>query len=101
VSHLIYRLLLPLLALSVSACSSKLSEEERWLQQHTLNNLVFIEGGTFTMGDVGYTDTNGQHQLFSRGGNNTVLRQVTLSSYSALKYEVTFTKLAQIRGQIY
>jgi formylglycine-generating enzyme required for sulfatase activity len=88
--------LLPLAALAsllpLAACGS-LSEEERWLQQNTLNNLVFVDGGTFTMGDVGYTDANGQRQLFGRGGDTTVLRQVTLSSYSALKYEVTFKEM--------
>jgi formylglycine-generating enzyme required for sulfatase activity len=78
--------------LPLAACGS-LSEEERWLQQNTLNNLVFVDGGTFTMGDVGYTDANGKHQSFSNDGDNTVLHKVTLSPYSVLKYEVTFKEL--------
>jgi sulfatase modifying factor 1 len=78
--------------LPLAACGS-LSEDESWLQQNTLNNLVFVDGGTFTMGDVGYTDANGKHQSFSNDGDNTVLRKVTLSPYSVLKYEVTFKEM--------
>ncbi len=75
----------------LTACTPReLSEDERWLQQHTINNLVFIQGGTFTMGDIGYTDAHGKHQSFTYDDDNTVLREVTLSPYSVQKYEVTY-----------
>ena len=33
------------------------------LKARTLQQMVFVEGGTFMMGDVGYTDENGVKNL--------------------------------------
>ena len=68
-----------------------LSDSVRWLQQNTLDNLIFVEGGTFAMGDVGYVDKKtGKRRYFGRGDDTIPVRQVTLTSYSLLKYEVTY-----------
>jgi len=70
-----------------------LSEDAQWLKQQTLDSLVFVEGGTFRMGDVGYIDANGKQQYFTNSTDNNASRNVTLSSYHIQKYEVTFREL--------
>ena len=40
------------------------TEEINALKQRTLDNLVFVKGGTFMMGDVGYEDESGQFRNF-------------------------------------
>jgi len=60
------------------------------LKQETLDHLVFVEGGTFEMGDVGYTDKNGQFQRFTNDADVFPVHQVTLTSYSIQAYEVTY-----------
>lgn len=88
-------LFLLLLAITLQACNkpnpnSKLTKEElAWLRKTTIENLVFVEGGTFMEGDVGYDDEEGVHHLFG-GRNCKPLHEVTLKSYSMLKYEVSF-----------
>ena len=75
----------------MAACAP--TEEINALKQRTLNNLVFVEGGTFMIGDVGYVDENGQKQIFGPDADAFPVHRVTLSNYSILKYEVSFAYL--------
>ena len=59
------------------------------LKASTLKQLVFVEGGTFVMGDVGYTDDNGRFHNFTGDSNVYPLHDVTLTSYSIQAYETT------------
>ena len=84
----------------MAACAP--TEEINALKQRTLDNLVFVEGGTFMMGDVGYVDENGQKQIFGPDADAFPVHQVTLSNYSILKYEVTFAEydlFAEVTGR--
>ncbi len=59
----------------------------------TLSNLVFVEGGSFMMGDAGreVTDERGTYHAFWTGDADTQpAHKVTLDSYSIQKYEVTY-----------
>ncbi len=60
-----------------------------WLVNTTKKNLVFVEGGDFIEGDVGYTDENGDHQIFG-GQNAKHAHPVTVENYSIQKYEVSY-----------
>ena len=60
------------------------------LKQRLLSQLVFVEGGTFKMGDVGYIDENGYHHDFTGDANTHPVHDVTLTSYSIQTYETTF-----------
>jgi formylglycine-generating enzyme required for sulfatase activity len=60
------------------------------LKQETIENLVFVKGGTFMMGDVGYTDKDGQFHDFTNDADVFPVHQVTLTSYNIMAYEVTF-----------
>ncbi len=60
-----------------------------WLVNTTKKNLVFVEGGDFIEGDVGYTDENGNHQIFGGDGAKHA-HPVTVKSYSIQKYEVSY-----------
>jgi hypothetical protein len=42
------------------------------------------------MGDVGYTDKDGQPHDFTNDANVFPVHQITLTSYSIMAYEVTF-----------
>ena len=64
-------------------------EEKQWLIDKTKESLVFVEGGTFMMGDVGYIDSNGVHQSFTGDPTCQPVHEVTLDSYSIMKYEVS------------
>jgi len=69
------------------------------LKVETIENLVFVAGGEFMKGDVGYTDKNGRHKDFTGDRLAFPAHPVKLSSYSIQKYEVTlkdydlFTKI--------
>ncbi len=91
-------LLAVLLVPSLSACRSE--EDEQKIQavvKRTLENLVFVEGGSFTMGDAGVTYTNEYGREVFRywtGEPDTKpAHKVTLDSYSIQKYEVTYEEL--------
>lgn len=68
------------------------TEEINALKQRTLDNLVFVKGGTFMMGDVGYEDESGQFRNFGPDADAFPAHQVTLTSYSILRYEITFAE---------
>jgi formylglycine-generating enzyme len=87
--------LIPVLAaiLGLSSVSGCLGVDQAALddlKQRTLDTLVFVEGGTFMMGDVGYTDEHGQFRNFTNDADVFPVHQVTLSSYSIQAYEVTY-----------
>ena len=97
-----YHLLLSILALSglLSACQSPSddtptleSDIERVIQQ-TLDNMVFVEGGSFIMGDFGKLERNSDGSQFlahwSSDKDDDFLHKVTLDSFSINKYEVTW-----------
>lgn len=63
-----------LLLLSGCGESADISEAEQRVIDHTLKSLVFVEGGTFTMGHPQFTKTV----------------EVTLDSYSIQAYEVSY-----------
>lgn len=67
-------IVLPLSLLAGCSNSSAPSEAEQRVIDHTLNSLVFVEGGTFIMGHPQVTDTV----------------EVTLDSYSIQAYEVSY-----------
>ncbi len=84
-----------LLVPSLSACRSEEDEQKvQALVKRTLENLVFVEGGSFMMGDAGVTYTNEYGREVFRywtGEKDTKpAHKVTLDSYSILKYEVTY-----------
>ena len=60
------------------------------LKVRTIRDLVFVEGGTFMQGDVGYEDENGRHRDFSGDRLAFPAHPVQLSNYSIQKFEVTF-----------
>lgn len=70
-----------------SGCS-KANENVETVKKNSLKNFIYLQGGTFTMGDFGL-DKDGKHYRLSL--NPTVTpHQVTLSSYSLGKYQVTW-----------
>ncbi|WP_428625315.1 formylglycine-generating enzyme family protein [Sedimenticola sp.] len=107
-------LCLALVLASMPGCSGVDDKAIDALKQQTLDQLVFVEGGKFIMGDVGYTDENGQFRNFTNDANVFPEHEVTLTSYSVLAHEVTFkdydlftsitgseTILEDFRGEIY
>ncbi len=77
-------------AFSQDTLTAGISEDgKQWIIDKTVNSLVFVEGGTFMLGDVGY-DSAGVHYNFNRNPNARPAHEVTLDSYSIQKYEVTY-----------
>ncbi|WP_251812265.1 hypothetical protein [Alkalimarinus sediminis] len=87
-------LLSSILALSglISACKSPSddapileSDIERVIQQ-TLDNMVFVKGGSFIMGDLGKLESNSEGSQFlahwSSDKDDDFLHRVTLDSFS-------------------
>ena len=60
------------------------------LKTRTLQQMVFVEGGTFMMGDVGYTDEDDIKRHFAGDADVFPVHQVTLTSYSMNSLETTF-----------
>ena len=97
-----YHLLLSILALSglLSACQSPsndtptLESDIKRVIQQTLDNMVFVEGGSFIMGDFGKLERNSDGSQFlahwSSDKDDDFLHKVTLDSFSINKYEVTW-----------
>lgn len=57
--------------------------------QTALDNLVFVEGGSYMMGDGGYPGEGGR-AYWSPWNDNFPVHKVTLDSFSISKYEVTW-----------
>ncbi|UZW75072.1 formylglycine-generating enzyme family protein [Alkalimarinus sediminis] len=95
-------LLSSILALSglISACQSPsddaptLESDIKRVIQQTLDNMVFVKGGSFIMGDFGKLERNSDGSQFlahwSSDKDDDFLHRVTLDSFSINKYEVTW-----------
>ncbi|USZ50114.1 SUMF1/EgtB/PvdO family nonheme iron enzyme [Halomonas sp. DN3] len=60
------------------------------LVQKTMDNLVFVEGGSFQMGDFGPIDPKAGGLPYSPYSDNKPLHEVTLDSYSISAYQVSY-----------
>ena len=70
----------------------KMSESQRKsIIQNLINNMVYVEGGTFTMGAT-------SEQVSDAGSSEKPAHQVTLSSFSIGKYEVTQEEWEAVMG---
>lgn len=58
------------------------------LKAKVLDDLVFVKGGTFLMGDFGPLQSK-EHLPWDNKSNSSPLHKVTLTSYSISKYKVT------------
>ncbi|MEJ2456295.1 MAG: SUMF1/EgtB/PvdO family nonheme iron enzyme [Candidatus Thiodiazotropha sp.] len=107
-------LVVVLLITSLPGCSGVDKAAVESLKQRTIDQLIFVKGGTFMMGDLGFTDKDGQFHNFTNDANVFPAHQVTLSSYSIQANEVTFrdydlyssiiggeTILEEFRGEVY
>ncbi len=69
------------------------SEIQRIVQQ-SVNNMVFVEGGNFMMGDFGKLERNSDGSQYlahwSSDRDDDFMHKVTLDSFSINKYEVTW-----------
>ncbi|PVY76001.1 sulfatase-modifying factor enzyme 1 [Tamilnaduibacter salinus] len=78
--------------LIVAGCSSSTSgptpERVNGIAEKALDNMVFVEGGTFMLGDVGVL--NGKPYTTFNSENNKPPVEVTLDSYSISKHETTW-----------
>ncbi|MEJ2407643.1 MAG: hypothetical protein P8171_25965, partial [Candidatus Thiodiazotropha sp.] len=79
-----------LLIASVPGCSGVDQAAIESLKRQTIDQLVFVESGSFMMGDVGYTDKDGHFHNFTNDANVFPVHQVTLTSYSIQAYEVSY-----------
>ena len=79
----------------ITACQSETKNDPEFeaFKQKIRGDLVFVEGGSFKMGDAGYIDENGQRQYYTHSDNNKVVRTVTLSSYYISKHEATYKEI--------
>src|SRR5690606_17931543 len=75
-----------------AGCGSIGDDERQWLTEKARNSLVFVEGGTFRMGDVGYKDKDGNFHYFTGDADTVPVHQVTLDSFSIQKHETTFAE---------
>lgn len=71
-----------------------MTTEQKRIVQQILDNMVYVEGGTFTMG----ADIEGKHKSYKFYVEHFKAHQVTLSSYSIGKYEVTQEEWKAIMG---
>ncbi|WP_369310405.1 formylglycine-generating enzyme family protein [Providencia rettgeri] len=80
--------------LVTTGCDQPLTaEQEKQKQQllnDSLNNMVFIEGGTFLMGDFGSGHDGKSTLPYSIDKDNKFVHNVTLDSFSLSKYRVTW-----------
>jgi len=84
----------------LSACQTAPEEQDpvqletNRIVQQTINNMVFVEGGSYMMGDFGVweTDESGRKYFLHWSGDkdDDYLHKVTLDSFSINKYEVTW-----------
>lgn len=77
------------IAYGLTACGqTELETNVNQVKKNSLDNFIFVQGGTFTMGDFG-TEKNGQYRSLGLN-SNTQPHQVTISSFSLSKYKVTW-----------
>lgn len=71
--------------------SGSMKQRIEALKRKLANDMVFVEGGTFWMGDFGHLQS--QEKLPWTGQlDNKPLRHVTLSSFSLSRYKVTYAE---------
>ncbi|SQH13300.1 formylglycine-generating enzyme family protein [Providencia heimbachae] len=77
-------------------CDQQLTAEQETQKQQLINdshqNMVFIEGGTFLMGDFGSGHDGKSTLPYSLGKDNKFVHNVTLDSFSLSKYRVTWAQ---------
>lgn len=79
------------LADKLPKASYETRQKVRELLRHTLANQVFIEGGSFIMGDWGAVGEDGVWRpYFPPTAEQNKAHQVTLSNYSLGKYKITW-----------
>ncbi|WP_150696500.1 formylglycine-generating enzyme family protein [Pandoraea terrae] len=61
------------------------------LKRKVLNDLIFVKGGTFMMGDFG-PSWSPEQLYFSSGVDNKPAHKVTLTSYSLSRYKTTYAE---------
>ncbi|WP_353242944.1 SUMF1/EgtB/PvdO family nonheme iron enzyme [Providencia sp.] len=80
-------------AILLTACQPSLSPEQQALSDNlvsqSINNMVFIEGGSFMMGDFGGHDGRSTRP-YTVEQDNKAFHKVTLDSFSLAKYPVTW-----------
>ena len=64
-------------------------ENLEWVRDWTRKHLVYVEGGTFMMGDQGLPDSLGGG-AWTSDTDDTPAHEVRLTSYSIQRYEVTY-----------
>ncbi|WP_275074754.1 formylglycine-generating enzyme family protein [Providencia rettgeri] len=78
----------------LTGCDQQLTAEQESQKQQLVNdsrnNMVFIEGGTFLMGDFGSGHDGKSTLPYSLGKDNKFVHDVTLDSFSLSKYRVTW-----------
>ncbi|WP_040691748.1 formylglycine-generating enzyme family protein, partial [Providencia burhodogranariea] len=86
--------LLVFIAPILSGCEQKLTTEQEAQKQQLINesihSMVFIEGGTFLMGDFGSGHDGKSTLPYSLGKDDKFVHDVTLDSFSLSKYRVTW-----------
>jgi len=60
------------------------------LIQKTMDNMVFVEGGSFQMGDFGPIDPKAEGLYYTADTDDEPLHKVTLDSYSIVAYQVSY-----------
>ena len=91
-------LLFGMVFLLLSGCDNK--QEELKLANEQLTDMVFVEGGSFMMGDFG--PTMGERLPFSPEIDDDHLHKVTLDNFSMSKYLVTwgqFNHYLELQGK--
>ncbi|HAH3435974.1 TPA: hypothetical protein GF185_06555 [Escherichia coli] len=91
-------LLFGMVFLLLSGCDNK--QEELKLANEQLTDMVFVEGGSFMMGDFG--PTMGERLPFSPEIDDDHLHKVTLDNFSMSKYRVTwgqFNRYLALQGK--
>ncbi|WP_051376863.1 formylglycine-generating enzyme family protein [Burkholderia sp. WSM2232] len=84
---------LVIFSFSFPACSQTgQSPEVKALVKKSLENMVFVKGGTFTMGDFG-SQVTPEKLPFTSQQENKPAHPVTLDSFSIGKYKVTYADL--------
>ena len=80
---------------------SALEADIQRVVQQSINNMVFVEGGSFMMGDFGKLERNSDGSQFlahwSTDKDDDYMHKVTLDSFSINKYEVTWEEFDTFR----
>ena len=78
----------------LAGCDSQ--QEQHQLANENLREMVFVEGGSYMMGDFG--KTMGEFLPFSPDPDNKPMHKVTLDSFSISKYRITWGQYNRYRA---